>query len=257
VNELTARLESLLRRLHAVAQDESDPGAARFSAHFRAELQSLMPSMRLSTACRTWRPAPSLCIDLLAGAAPARDSRNRPACWSLPYVEDQPRSEELNGAFNVWPLMVKRSKPPGDELALPLLWIVSAILGVFGCFWLLLFYFSQPTTYPNPGLAAFNPPAGTRLLPLPRKSDAPELADLADEPPSALAALAHAQGGSAEAQGSQQELMPKPPVRKRPVSATRENDQRTFGLGWNNGYGNGNRAWSVPRKMSGGPKSSL
>jgi hypothetical protein len=118
---------------------------------------------------------------------------------------------------------------PGDELALPLLWIVSAILGVFGCFWLLLFYFSQPTTYPNPGLAAFNPPAGTRLLPLPRKSDAPELADLPDEPPSA--ALAQARGGSAQAQGSQQELMPKPPVRKRPVSATRENDQRTFGLG--------------------------
>jgi hypothetical protein len=42
MNELTVRLESLLRRLHAAAQGESDPGAARFSAQFRAELQSLI-----------------------------------------------------------------------------------------------------------------------------------------------------------------------------------------------------------------------
>jgi hypothetical protein len=150
--------------------------------------------------------------------------------------------------------MVKRLKSPGDELVLPLFWILSAILAVFGCFWILLFYFSQPTKYPNPGLAAFVPPAGTRLLPLPRKSDAPELADLPEESPSAVAALA-------QAQGSQKELMLKPPMRKRPALATGENDQRTIGPGqqWNSGYDsqNSNRAWSVPRKMSGGPKSSL
>ena len=148
--------------------------------------------------------------------------------------------------------MVKRLKSPGDELVLPLFWIVSAILAVFGCFWILLFYFSQPTKYPNPGLAAFVPPAGTRLLPLPRKSDAPELADLPEESPSAVAALA-------QARGSQTELIFKPPVRKRPLLATRDNEQRTVGLGqqWNNEYDgwNSNRAWSVPRKMSGGPKS--
>jgi hypothetical protein len=42
MNELTARLESLLRRLHAVADDESDPAAVRLRAQFCAELQSLV-----------------------------------------------------------------------------------------------------------------------------------------------------------------------------------------------------------------------
>jgi hypothetical protein len=133
-------------------------------------------------------------------------------------------------------------------------WSLSAILVVFGALSLFLFYFSHPATYPNPGLAAFSPPPGTRLLPLPRKSDAPEIADLPDEPPSAVAALA-------QARGSQTELIFKPPVRKRPLLATRDNEQRTVGLGqqWNNEYDgwNSNRAWSVPRKMSGGPKSSF
>jgi hypothetical protein len=148
--------------------------------------------------------------------------------------------------------MVKRVKAQGDELARPLFWIASAILAVIGSFSLLLFYFSQPTIYPNPGLAAFNPPPATRLLPLPRESDAPELADLPNEPSPAPATLA-------QARASQTELMIKPPIAKRPISATRENDRRTYGLDWNNSNDslNSNPAWKGPRRMSGGPKSSL
>jgi hypothetical protein len=89
--------------------------------------------------------------------------------------------------------MIKQLKSQSDESVLPLALILSTILAVVGCFWLLLFYFSQPTIYPNPGLAAYVPPPGTRLLPLLRKSDAPKLANLPDEPPSPLAALTQAQ----------------------------------------------------------------
>jgi hypothetical protein len=40
----------------------------------------------------------------------------------------------------------------------------------------------QPRVIPNLGLAAYEPPPGTRLIPLPRKMDAPELADLPPTP---------------------------------------------------------------------------
>ena len=82
--------------------------------------------------------------------------------------------------------MVKQLKSQSTEAVLPLFLILSAILAVVGCFSLLLFYFSQPTIYPNPGLAAYAPPPGTRLLPLLRMSNAPELVNLPDEPPSPL-----------------------------------------------------------------------
>jgi hypothetical protein len=74
--------------------------------------------------------------------------------------------------------MVKRPKLLNDEWAPSVIWIVSAITAVVGCFWFLIFDLSQPTVYSNPCVAAYMPPPGTRLLPLPRTSDAPELADL-------------------------------------------------------------------------------
>ena len=138
-------------------------------------------------------------------------------------------------------------------------WIVSAITTILGCFLFLIFDLSQPTVYSNPGAAVYTPPAGTRLLPLPRTSDAPELADLLNEPPSPLTALARAL--------DQKEAVPEPPARKRPSVAVDENQQRTSDhrQQWNSGYGerNGNRAGSGARKMNGGPnrhsskKSSL
>jgi hypothetical protein len=149
--------------------------------------------------------------------------------------------------------MVKRLKSRSNESVLPLFWIVSAILAVVGCYSLLLFHFSQPTIYPNPGLAAYLPPPATRLLPLLRRSDAPELASIPDEPLSPFSALAQAQVKKEETS----EL----PARKRPRVAIRENDQWSsdYGQQWNSGRRDwsSNPAWSGPRKMSGGPKSSF
>jgi len=145
--------------------------------------------------------------------------------------------------------MVKPLKSQINESVLPVFLILSAILAVVGCFSLLLFYFSEPTTYPNPGLAAYVPPPGTRLVPLPRKSDAPELGNLPDEPSSPLAAFAQAQTNE----------MSEIPARKRPRVAIHETDHATsdYAQQWNSGHGDWsrNRPLSGARKMSGGPKS--
>jgi hypothetical protein len=139
-----------------------------------------------------------------------------------------------------------------DESASAIFWIISAIVAVVGCFWFLVFDLSQPTIYPNPGLAAYTPPAGTRLLPLWRRSDAPELATLSSEPPSPLTALART---------VDHKEVSELPARNRPRVAIRANEQRTsaYGQQWDYGYGdrNSNRVWSDPHKMSGGPKSSF
>jgi hypothetical protein len=60
------------------------------------------------------------------------------------------------------------------SIAICLLVFVSvAALGALSGYWLM-----QPRVIPNPGLAAYKPPPGTRLIPPPRKMDAPELVEL-------------------------------------------------------------------------------
>src|SRR6266849_6271273 len=134
--------------------------------------------------------------------------------------------------------MAEAWKSPGDEWAAPLLWVLSALLTGAACLFLLLFSLCQPTINPNPGVAAYMPPPGTLLLPLSRRSDAPELADLPAEPSSALPAEpSSALSALAQAQTSAQQ--PKrdvrPPARKRPRVDPRSYDQGRFGFDqhWN------------------------
>jgi hypothetical protein len=148
-------------------------------------------------------------------------------------------------------IMIKRSSFRSDEWALPFLWTVGAVAALCGCFWLLVVYLSQPTVYPNPGLATYTPPPGTRLLPLPRKMDAPEVGDLAGDPPSPVNAVAQAQTNEKRAKSASAA------VRKRTRVIPREHDEPALGYAqqWN-GYGgwNGNRTWNAGRKLSGDPK---
>jgi hypothetical protein len=58
-----------------------------------------------------------------------------------------------------------------------LIYVALAGLGFYVGHWLM-----QPSVIPNAGLAAYEPPPATRLIPLPRKMDAPELADLPPAP---------------------------------------------------------------------------
>jgi hypothetical protein len=106
----------------------------------------------------------------------------------------------------------------------------------------------QPKINPNSGVAAYTPPPGTRLIPLPRRSDAPELVDLPADLPSALSALAQAQTSDQHAKADA-----RPPARKRPRADPGEYDQRKVGFGqqwnfghsgWSNSGWNNNRSWS-------------
>jgi hypothetical protein len=128
--------------------------------------------------------------------------------------------------------MAETWKSPSDDWAVPLFWFLSVILAGAACLFLLLHSAYRPTVTANPGIADYTPPPGTRLIPLPRKSDAPELAELRAEPPFPLGALAQANASEKQAKRDA-----RPPALKRPRVAPHDNDQRS--RDWNN-----NRAWS-------------
>jgi hypothetical protein len=124
---------------------------------------------------------------------------------------------------------------------------VGTISAIGACFYLMIFVLSQPTVYPNPGLAMATPLPGTRLVPLPRRSDAPELAGFRVEPASPLTALALAQP-------SETQVKPDAgtPARKRARTAL-PNDPRGPGYAQQGIYEN--RGSNSIRAYSGGPKS--
>jgi hypothetical protein len=145
----------------------------------------------------------------------------------------------------------------GDDWDAPLFWCLSALLGGAAGLFFLLYSLCQPAMNRNPGLAAYVPPPATRLVPAPRKSDAPELAVLlADppiEPPSPLTAMAKAQPGDQQAKRDMH-----PPARKRPRVDYGEYDQRGPGYvqpGYVQQWNFGNHGWSNNHAWSGGPKS--
>jgi hypothetical protein len=141
---------------------------------------------------------------------------------------------------------------PSDDLAAPLLGISGAILAGAAGLFLLIYFLCQPTVSANPGVAAYAPPPATRLVPLPRISDAPELAELSVDspsPPSPLSALAQARAGDQPAKPP-----PRPVARKRPRVEPIEREQRNVGFAqpWNFGY---RSSPSNEHAWSGGPRS--
>jgi hypothetical protein len=145
--------------------------------------------------------------------------------------------------------MAKPWKSQSDPSAVTQFWILSLVLAGSACIFLPLYSLTQPTIYANPGLAAYTPPPGTRLIPLFRKSDAPELVDLPDVPPPALRAFAQAQTDE-----NQPKADIRPPAHKRTPRVDHRNyEQRRPGDAqqWNYGY----RDWNNNRVLSGGPRS--
>ncbi len=142
-------------------------------------------------------------------------------------------------------------KSQSDEVAGSLfLCLIVLVAGAAGLFFL-LHVLLKPTVRANPGMAAYEPPPLTRLLPLPRKSDAPELAELPAEPPSPLTAFAQTPADERkEAKGDEV----RPAARKRPRVDPREYDARVFGYSpqWNDGYRGG---WNNYRAGNGGSRS--
>jgi hypothetical protein len=77
--------------------------------------------------------------------------------------------------------MAKISGHDSNNWEISLLWYFLQLMAGAACIFLLLYELYRPTVYANPGLAAYEPPPGTVLLPLPGKHDAPILAAMPDE----------------------------------------------------------------------------
>jgi hypothetical protein len=145
--------------------------------------------------------------------------------------------------------MAERRKLHHDQAAVIQFWILSLILAGVGGFSLLFYSATRPTIYANPGIAAYAPPPGTRLVPLPRTSDAPELVDLPDQAPSPLTALAQAQPNEKPAKPDV-----RAPARKRPRADPREYEERKAGYAQQWNYG-GYHDWNNTRAGSAGFRS--
>jgi hypothetical protein len=75
--------------------------------------------------------------------------------------------------------MARAWKYRDDDLEVSALWCPLMLMAGAACLFLVLHAIYRPHVIPNPGLAAYRPPPGTRLIPLPR--DLPVLAE-ADVP---------------------------------------------------------------------------
>jgi hypothetical protein len=66
----------------------------------------------------------------------------------------------------------------GDDLNYPILYCLIKLSLFTGAFFAFLIWLFQPTIIENPGVAAYQPPPGTRLVPLPRKVVSAEIAEI-------------------------------------------------------------------------------
>src|SRR5262249_23520297 len=107
------------------------------------------------------------------------------------------------------------------------LFVLVAGLACFGGYWLM-----QPRVIPNMGLAAYVPPPGTRLIPLPHKMDAPELKDL----PPAPVASAEPDPPPASVEKPTVAASPKP-VAKRPRARAHPADDPAYAYAYSDRWG--------------------
>jgi hypothetical protein len=142
-----------------------------------------------------------------------------------------------------------------------LFWLIGTIISVVGCFWFLFFSLSRPTVYPNPGLAAYKPPPATRLVPLPRTGDQPEIPEptVLIYSPSASAAFAQVEPVQKQTKKAA------PPAQKRPRAVSHDSGEHAFGYApsfrharpWDYGYRDPytNRWWTNRPRQAGNQKS--
>jgi len=118
------------------------------------------------------------------------------------------------------------------------IFVLVAGLGCLGGYRLM-----QPRIIPNLGLAAYQPPPGTRLVPLPRKTDAPELADLPPTPVETVGAGPDRASPSVEK--ATVAASPKPVARRKPRPRPADDPASAYAYGGRWGYGDrGGGSWS-------------
>jgi hypothetical protein len=140
--------------------------------------------------------------------------------------------------------MVRSRVSADEDGAIPLLGVVLGCFALMSGVFLLLYWLLQPVKVANLGLAVYAPPPSTHLEPLPRKMDAPEVAELA--PLSPQHALAMAPSAVAESPPKQEVRPPAVPKRQR---AKPRREPQPYGYaysGWNGGWNSGrgyDRQW--------------
>ena len=103
----------------------------------------------------------------------------------------------------------------------PILNALAVTLGLTAVLFLMLYWLMQPKVFENPGLAAYQSPPGTRLEPLARPSNAPQLAELPEAKP--ISAPAQESSPPEAAKPAKAEIRKQ--AKKQPVRARRERQE--------------------------------
>jgi hypothetical protein len=148
-------------------------------------------------------------------------------------------------------VLQQRWQSLGDEWNAPVFGFLAVLLTGAAAVFFVIFSLCRPAVYPNPTATAYAVPAATRLVPLPRQSTAPALADLpVVDLPSPLTAFAKAKPDEPPVKSEKL-----PPARKHPRADASAFGQPAYGFAqpWNfQPQGPSNN-----HVRSGGPKSPL
>jgi len=134
--------------------------------------------------------------------------------------------------------MQRRRTAVQEAWTIPAMGYLSGYLVFMTGIFLFLYWLLQPVAITNAGQSAYIPPPQTRLVPLARKMDAPELVDVADAKLSVLNALAQV----GDARPSTSESGRRAKKRQRTETATRE-VRRTYAVERNLSYRSYARYW--------------
>ena len=135
--------------------------------------------------------------------------------------------------------MQRRRTAVQEAWTIPAMGYLSGYLVFMTGIFLFLYWLLQPVTITNAGQSVYIPPPQTRLVPLARKMDAPELADVADAKLSVLNALAQVDDVRPP---STSESGRRAKKRQRTETATRE-VRRTYAVERNLSYRSYARYW--------------
>jgi hypothetical protein len=114
--------------------------------------------------------------------------------------------------------MQRRQSAVQEAWTLPAFGYLSGYLAFMAGIFLFLYWLLQPVTITNAGQSAYIPPPQTRLVPVARKFDAPELLELADTRPLSTSLTALAQVEDAKPSNNDRRAK----KRNRSETATRE-----------------------------------
>jgi hypothetical protein len=158
----------------------------------------------------------------------------------LPSLSPVANKTELASCLGVLSFMASyRQFDPHDNLV-PILGYLTFIGLIFLTFFSFLLWLSKPVILANPGMAAYKPTPATRLEPVLRKMDAPEVAALPETAPEAE----RAQANVAEPRSHKQDVRPQ--IRKRTrVVARRQHQQPAYAAiqGGNSWYQRSEATW--------------